>query len=154
MGGPGSGKKPRIYPPEIVALATSLYVSGASVAEVQAALPPGYKAQRILERHLPQRRTAAKRDQRGAKNDLWKGDQAGYQALHLRVASQRGKPSLCAACGKTEGRFEWANLTGRYTDINDYIRLCVACHRRMDAYRRKERGGPLSARTKEVMPNV
>ena len=25
---------------------------------------------------------------------------------------------------------------------------------RMDAYRRKERGGPLSARTKEVMPNV
>ena len=27
-------------------------------------------------------------------------------------------------------------MTGRYTDINDYIRLCVACHRRMDAYRR------------------
>ena len=36
----------------------------------------------------------------------------------------------------------------------DTIRLCVACHRRMDAYRRKERGGPLSACTKEVMPNV
>lgn len=142
MGGPGSGGKPRVYPPEVVALATSLYRDGATVAEVQRALPPGFKAQRILERHLPNRRRAVKRHQRGAANNSWKGADAGYAALHLRVAGERGTPSLCARCGATRGRFEWANLTGKYHDINDYERMCVSCHHTYDAARRRATGRP------------
>ena len=155
MGGPGSGRSPRNYPEHIVELATSLYKNGATVREVQAALPRGFRAQTILERHLPHRRAAIKRDQAGPKNHMWKGDNATYQALHLRVGTVRGKPSRCSACEKTEGRFEWANMTGRYEDPFDYVRLCARCHRLIDAFRRQETGTTLSGHVrKEVMPNA
>lgn len=151
MGDQGSGARPRVYPSEIVELATSLYMGGATVREVQVALPQGYKAQRILERHLPERRSTAKRDQRGENNHMWKGEAANYQALHLRVQQSRGRPSICAACETTDGKFEWANMTGNYADVYDYIRLCISCHRRFDADRRKKTGRS----TREgVVPNV
>lgn len=140
MGGLGSGKKPREYPPEIVELITGYYRSGMTVKEIIEIAPKGYKVQRILQRYLPQRRVAAKRDQSGEKNSSWKGDQAGYQALHLRVEAARGKPSECSLCDTTTGRFEWANLTGDYTNINDYARMCIVCHRRYDLERRKATG--------------
>jgi hypothetical protein len=79
------------------------------------------------------RRIAAKRDQRGAKNARWKGSEAGYAALHLRVATLRGKPKFCVHCQTTSAKhFDWANVTGNYGDVNDYIRLCRSCHWRMD----------------------
>ncbi len=77
-------------------------------------------------------RVAAKREQRGSKNSSWKGDSATYAALHRRVEAQRGRPKRCEDCGKTRGRFEWANISGRYSDVMDYKRLCVSCHHRLD----------------------
>ena len=142
------GKKPREYPPDIIAAVKRMYIEeGMTVVEVQRALPAGFKAQRIIERHVPQRRVAAKRDQSGERNPMWKGDSASYAAFHLRVQAQRGTPSHCAACDTTDAdkRYEWANLTGRYEDVNDFIRLCAPCHRKFDARRRKELGRPLSA---------
>ena len=63
----------------------------------------------------------------------WKGDAANYSALHLRVQTERGRPSLCEECGTTSAkRFEWANISGRYEDVADYRRLCCSCHHRMD----------------------
>ena len=153
MGGPGSGRKPREYPPHIIEMAVTLYRDGKTVREVQQLLPRGYKAQRILERHMTARRAAVKRDQRGSANHMWKGDEAGYQALHLRVQAARGTPSLCSRCGTTEGKFEWANLTGNYEDINDFARMCVTCHRRFDAQRRATTGRRTMP-AKEVMPHV
>ena len=152
MGGIGSGKKPREYPADIVDRVVTAYNGGATVAEVQRMLPPGYKAQRIIERFIPERRVAAKREQRGARNHMWKGDAAGYQAAHLRVESARGKPSRCSACDATEGHFDWANLTGKYHEIHDFIRLCRSCHHRFDAARRRATGR--STRPQEVMPYV
>lgn len=67
-----------------------------------------------------------------------KGDSVGYDALHLRVVVARGKPQKCEECGETEGRMEWANLSGNYYDVNDYARLCVSCHKRLDHERRVE----------------
>jgi hypothetical protein len=139
------GKPPRTYPTEIVDSVRRMYLDeGMTVAEVQKALPRGYKAQRIIERHIPERRPAIKRDQAGANNSSWKGQDATYTAFHLRVQVARGKPSRCSACDCTEGRFEWANLTGDYADVNDYIRLCTRCHRRFDARIRAELGRTLS----------
>lgn len=147
------GALKREYPEEIIATVRRLYLDeGKTVREVQNELPKGYKAQRIIERHIAERRPAIKRDQRGEKNHAWRGDAANYQALHLRVQQARGKPDLCAACEITEGRFEWANLTGTYTDVFDYIRLCVSCHRRFDADRRAKTGR--MTRPEAVMPNV
>lgn len=140
MGGKGSGAKSREYPEEIIDLICGWYTDGLTVAEIRAKAPRGYRVQTILERYLPQRRSAIKRNQVGENNSSWRGDDAGYQALHLRVATARGKPSLCSQCGATQGRFEWANLTGNYADVNDYARMCVYCHRAFDAGRRAATG--------------
>ena len=78
-------------------------------------------------------RVAVKRNQEGENNDSWKGNNAGYSAFHYRVIKKRGQPKVCEYC-KTEiaKRYEWANLTGKYEDVNDYVRLCGSCHKKLD----------------------
>jgi hypothetical protein len=133
--------KPKVYPPEMVERVRSLYGEGLTIGEVAHAMGATPKViYRLMTNHGIPRRKPAKRHQQGAANHAWRGDAAGYQALHLRVAAERGKPSCCEWCGKTDGRFEWANLTGDYADVNDYDRLCAACHRLYDAARRRETG--------------
>jgi hypothetical protein len=149
MGGPGSGAKSREYPTHIVEEACWLYVAGYTVPEVQARIGRGYKVQNILTRHLLRLRVAAKRDQRGERNDMWKGDTAKYQALHLRVQSARGKADHCELCDDGT-KFEWANVSGDYADVNDYMPLCISCHRYLDAARRRY----LGANTKGGDANV
>ncbi|UXE05032.1 HNH endonuclease [Gordonia phage Lton] len=139
MGGVGSGAKPREYPAELVEKVRTMYAAGHTIAEIQAEVR-GAKVQNIIRRHGIATRAAAKRDQRGEKNHMWRGEGAKYQALHLRVEAARGKPNRCARCWTTTGRFEWANRTGEYENVNDYVRLCVLCHRRYDAARRRETG--------------
>lgn len=136
-----SGKLPREYPQEIIDLIINWYKEGLTVAEIKAIAPKGYRVQTILQRYLPERRKAIKRNQIGPANHMWKGDQAGYQALHLRVDAARGKPMRCDWCDSDDNkRYEWANLTGNYVDVFDYVRLCISCHRTYDAKRRKESG--------------
>lgn len=147
-------RKPRTYPAELIAAVQDMYLNkGMTVAEVQAALPPGYKAQRIIERHVPVRRPAAKRHQSGTANHMWKGDDAGYSALHLRVYAARGRPTACSRCGTTDSDLEWANLTGHYEDINDYDphvrRLPLPVRRRPTS-----RNRAAYVAREEVMPHV
>jgi hypothetical protein len=79
-------------------------------------------------------RPRIKRDQSGSHNASWKGPKALYEALHVRVSAARGKPRKCAMCESgQERRYEWANMTGDYTNIYDYVRLCVGCHHRLDS---------------------
>ena len=79
-------------------------------------------------------RTAAKRDQWGEKNHAWKGDDATYAAFHIRLTKRFGQPKRCEQCGTTDKRksYDWANLTGNYSDIKDYRRLCRSCHWKLD----------------------
>jgi len=64
----------------------------------------------------------------------------GYSAFHKRVISQRGQPKKCEVCGTTDENktYHWANLTGNYSDVADYKRMCLSCHREYD---KKNRGG-------------
>ncbi len=56
-----------------------------------------------------------------------------YTMAHSRVRKARGTPSLCEKCGTTTAkRFEWANKTGKYTDPNDFMRMCTSCHKIFD----------------------
>ena len=56
-----------------------------------------------------------------------------YGAAHYKVRTVRGTPSLCEVCGTKESKkFEWANLTGNYSDVYDYQRMCASCHRKHD----------------------
>jgi len=61
----------------------------------------------------------------------YKGDKAGYVAIHIWVKKHRGKAKICEHCGKNgkEWRIEWANIDHEYRrNLDDYISLCVSCH--------------------------
>ncbi len=129
------GAKPKQYDSALVASVRRLYLGdGMSQVEVAAELGITQKVVwRLMRRHEIPRRPQIKRDQRGSKNSTWRGDDAGYAAMHYRVAAVRGKPRECEHCGtKAAIRYEWASRTGNYADVTDYIRLCASCHSRFD----------------------
>lgn len=112
----------------------ALYEAGHTQAEIADRLDVSqYKVWFFMRKHGMTARVAAKRDQAGDRNHVWTGDEASYLAAHKRVYRARGKPQLCEHCGANDDRmYHWANVSGRYTDVSDYIRLCVPCHRAYD----------------------
>jgi len=70
----------------------------------------------------------------GEKHPMWKGNNAKYSAFHMRLKERFGYPKECKVCGTTDKkkRYEWANLTGKLCDINDYKRMCHSCHKKYD----------------------
>jgi hypothetical protein len=68
------------------------------------------------------------------RNWNWKGNNAGYSALHDWVRKWKGKPEYCEMCGTTIAKkYEWANIDHKYRRIlDDYIRVCTSCHRIYD----------------------
>lgn len=144
--GPTKGAQLRDYSDDVVAEVRRLYEAGMTRAEVQQAIGPGVKVENVMRRYGITPRPAVPRDQSGERNGAWRGDAATYTALHLRVQVALGKPSHCTQCDTTDpaNRYEWANLTGTYTDVNDYARMCVSCHRLFDAARRARSGARTS----------
>lgn len=67
-------------------------------------------------------------------NIKWKGDKAGVSALHIWVKTWKGKADHCEICGRNEKRmYHWANIDHSYRRVlDDYISMCVPCHRRYD----------------------
>jgi hypothetical protein len=64
--------------------------------------------------------------------EKWNGKR-GYFGLHKWIQRKKGKPSLCEFCQKSEGKFEWSNISGKYyEDVSDWQRLCIKCHRTYD----------------------
>lgn len=66
----------------------------------------------------------------------WKGKRVGYRGLHKWVNKWKGKPKICEHCGATykEREIQWANIDHKYRrNLNDFISLCVPCHRKYDA---------------------
>lgn len=79
-------------------------------------------------------RKAIKRNQRGEKNDSWKGNSVGYAAFHKRIEALKGKPKKCDVCGTEDEDkyYDWACLTGQYENPDDYRRMCKSCHSKYD----------------------
>jgi len=65
----------------------------------------------------------------GENNPSWKGDDVGYHGIHKRLHKKR--LNICRNCGK-EGKTEWANISGEYKSEEDFVELCISCHRKMD----------------------
>lgn len=65
---------------------------------------------------------------------LWREGKMTYGGYHARVRSVRGCPKRCEVCATEEPskRYEWANLTGDYSNIWDYKRMCRSCHHKHD----------------------
>lgn len=77
------------------------------------------------------------KNQKNENNRNWKGDKAGYKAVHLWVRSHLEKPTLCPMCKKIPPR-EVANLDGKYSrDLSTWKWLCRSCHLRMDNVAKK-----------------
>jgi len=56
-----------------------------------------------------------------------------YSRLHSLVYEKKGKASFCTNDISHKGkRFEWANISGKYKNVDDFMSLCVSCHRKMD----------------------
>ena len=131
LGGVQSKKSPLLNE----GLVRHLYSSGMTIEEVSKEIGCTYRGLRLfMIRCGIDRRVAAKRDQSGSKNSTWKGESVCYKAAHNRVYAKRGRPQKCEEC-KTEDpskKYEWANISGKYHDPNDYLRLCRSCHCKRD----------------------
>ena len=74
----------------------------------------------------------------GEKSPVWKGSKVKYRGLHMWVESKFGKPKICSNCKITSAKFHWANKSGQYLrQLDDWIRLCVKCHKQYDLERIK-----------------
>lgn len=80
---------------------------------------------------------------RGDQMGNWKGDKAGYDAIHRWLRNNKERTGECEFCAKTpppakDGRASthFANISGEYRrDIDDYLELCVSCHKTFDHLR-------------------
>jgi len=70
---------------------------------------------------------------RGSDNPNWKGDDAGYYAMHA-YAGRTFDRVACEHCGEAKSRLEWATKHGRKPSRvrGDWLCLCVRCHRFYD----------------------
>ena len=88
-----------------------------------------YKMERnnTEESRIKSKNSHRKRVKEG-KNNMWKGINAGYVAIHIHLKKYLGKPTICENknCkyprNNSKGvylekpkRYEWANITGNYT---------------------------------------
>lgn len=129
--------------------AKELYESGMSQEEVAETLNVTQKIIcNLFKRKKYKCRVAKKRNQYGENNDSWKGDNVGYVAFHRRMEALKGKPKKCEICGTEEKKrtYDWANLTGKYNDPNDYKRMCRSCHFKRDKIHLNFQGGKKNAR--------
>lgn len=112
------------------------------------------------------RQEGRSKDMKGKKikenNPNWKGNNAtNLTTFHKRVEEEFGKPCFCAICETTdkEKTYDWACLTGKYEEINDYKRLCRSCHKKYDLARLGKglitlKELPLSKRDKEIISSI
>ena len=76
---------------------------------------------------------------RDDKNNNWKGDQVGNDALHDWVKRRLGKANQCTACGVTgKSRYHWHNISMEYKRVlSDWKELCCSCHRKIHLKKEK-----------------
>ena len=70
----------------------------------------------------------------GEKHPNWKGDKAGYSAIHIWVKSRKKRPEMCEECGKKKNySLHLSNVDHKYSrNIEDYRYLCASCHKLYD----------------------
>lgn len=84
----------------------------------------------------PSHKAAMSKNRTGSGNGLWKGDKVGYSAIHRWVRWHKGSAKRCEWCEITREtkKICWANIDHKYKrDLDDYISLCVKCHKWYDA---------------------
>jgi len=81
-----------------------------------------------IERNKSKKQRDVIKKRTGFKNPVWKGDDAGYDAIHKWIHKNKPKPELCEECHQKPPT-DCANISGEYRrDINDYRWMCRKCH--------------------------
>jgi hypothetical protein len=63
---------------------------------------------------------------------MWKGEEAGYAAIHMWVNYWKAKTGKCSICPH-RGETDWANISGVYLrDLDDFVEMCKSCHKEFD----------------------
>jgi len=76
----------------------------------------------------PESRKKISESKLGEKAYNWKGDNAGYFAIHVWLRSHFPKPKVCALCGQRPPE-QIANVTGNYSrDFKNWKYMCTRCH--------------------------
>lgn len=69
----------------------------------------------------------------GKNHGNWKGSEIKYFSLHTWMKRTYGLASICENNNTHIGRFQWANISGKYKrERKDFKMLCVSCHRLFD----------------------
>jgi hypothetical protein len=113
----------------------SFYVAGSSLQELADRYGVSRKAiTGVLNRGGVTIRPAIPRNQWGEANANWRGDDASIGKMHRRLDRRFGTPQKCDVCGATDKRraYDWANITGDYANLTDYVRMCRSCHWKHD----------------------
>ena len=67
----------------------------------------------------------------------WKGDDVGYNAIHIRIRKHKPKPECCEICGKSN-KLELSCKDHKYSrNPEDYQYICRKCHRLFDKCMKK-----------------
>lgn len=86
----------------------------------------------VLKQHAEGR----SRQVSGSEHYAWKGADAKYQALHMRVIRARGSSDHCewrASADCVSRKYEWSHIHGTDpSDTKNYRSLCKTCHQRYD----------------------
>ena len=82
--------------------------------------------------HTKEAKRRISESHKNEKHYLWKGDDAGIEAIHRWVQTRKIKPKVCVICRKNPPK-DLANISGKYKrDINDFKWLCRKCHMKED----------------------
>ena len=82
--------------------------------------------------HSEEHRKNLSEAQRGEKNHRWKGDNAGYEALHHWVRKHFWPTGLCQMCMLVPPR-DLACITGIYNrEFKNWRYYCRSCHKIFD----------------------
>ena len=64
----------------------------------------------------------------GEDNPAYKGEDAGYGAIHAWVRRRKPKPKVCERC-ENPAKLDLANKSGEYSrDLSDWEYICRKCH--------------------------
>jgi hypothetical protein len=88
----------------------------------------------------------------GQDHPNWKGDAAGYGALHDWVKRWRPKTGICSDCKASGRRTHWHNLSGHYhRNLDDWVEVCPSCHKRRDPMSESGRARIAAANRKRIV---
>jgi len=93
----------------------------------------GHKVSAKTRKKISKSRSGLNVPQSGKDNPNWKGDNAGYNAVHSWLNRNFKDPRKCEHCGSTKN-LHWSNKTHKnYTrNRKDWLKLCNSCHLKYD----------------------